>query len=76
MLAGRRLTLSGRQLADGPRFANPRSNGSNVPLTSDFDKAFHFNKSFQSVFRMDYEDNNFKLTEKNCTGMHHILFTA
>ena len=30
-----------------------------LPLTSDSDKAFCFNKSFQKVFSKDYEDEHF-----------------
>ena len=44
-------------------------NENNLPLASDFDKASFFNKSFQKVFSKDYEDEHFKLIDKNCPEM-------
>ena len=37
----------------------------NSPLTSDFNKASCFNKSFQKVFSKVYEAEHFKLIDKN-----------
>ena len=50
-------------------------NENNLPLTSDFDKASCFNKSFQKVFSKDYEDENFKLVDKNCPEMQDFFIS-
>ena len=38
----------------------PLFDGSNVPLTSDFDKTSFLNNSFQSVFKKDHIKTKFK----------------
>ena len=50
-------------------------NENNLPLTSDFDKASCFNKSFQKVFSKVYEDKHFKLIDKSCPEMQYFFIS-